>query len=204
MSSTSQVRVVFSDDCQKGVSQQINNELFGFYVYQSMASWCGRDDVALHGLREFCLKAAAEELDDARGLIDYMSRKGGVVNYMDIPSPFKTLGISEFSTPNDVMEQMLNLEKRNYHALLTLHGCASSTKDAEMEEFIQAHYLKPQVKQIKIIADLLTNLKRVGREGPGLFMWDRELNSVTAHYSSSFSGNSSFLRDILPNPYRQY
>ena len=201
MAFATQVRVVFTEDCEKGINQQINNELYGFYVYQSMASWCGRDDVALHGLRNFCLKSAAEELDDARGLIDYMSRKGGLVNYLDIPSPYKALGISGFQSAYEVMDQILNLEKRNYQSLLTLHKCANACKDAEMEEFIQTHYLKPQVKTIKEVADLLTNLKRVGNDGVGLFIWDRKLDEGTGQMGP-FLHKNSFVREVLPNPFK--
>jgi ferritin heavy chain len=174
MSSTSQVRVVFTEQSQDGLNRQINNELYGFYVYQAMASWCARDDVALLGLREYCLNSASEELSDARGLIDYMSKKGGLVKYFAISAPFAT-GLPTYNTPLELMNHMLELEKKNYQSLLVLHQCATSSQDFEMEDFLESNYLKPQVKSIKNIADLLTNLKRVGVEGAGVFLWDREI-----------------------------
>lgn len=191
----------FTNEVEAALNRQINGELQAFYTYQAMASWCGRDDVALHGLRDLCLTEANNELLDARGLIDYVTRKGGNVIYYDIVSPYTT-GNPPWNSPIQLMEYMLEMEKKNYSMLLAIHQAATATRDSEMEDFLQQHYLKPQTKDIKRIADIITNLKRCGIEGCGTFVWDRELQKSYPHssYLSPYYGRS--LEDVLPRPFK--
>ncbi|XP_008484887.2 soma ferritin-like, partial [Diaphorina citri] len=61
-------------------------------------------------------------------------------------------------------------------ALLELHNLASNHKDANFTDFLESEFLQEQVDSIKSLADLLTNVRRVG-EGLGIFVFDKELKS---------------------------
>ena len=52
MSSESQCRQNFHEECEAGVNRQINLELTASYVYDSLAFYCHRDDVALPNLHK--------------------------------------------------------------------------------------------------------------------------------------------------------
>ena len=57
-------------------------------------------------------------------------------------------------------------------ALLDLHKLAGTHDDAQMQDFLESHYLTEQVEAIKEISDHITNLKR---NGPGLgeYLYDK-------------------------------
>lgn len=196
----------FSNELEAALNRQINGELHAVYAYQAMASWCARDDVALHGLRALCLAQAAGELCDARGLIDYLTRKGGNVTFFDIASPSAT-GIAPCKGPLQLLDCMLELEKKNFLALLAIQQAAAAQREPELEHFIQQYYLKPQTREVKRIADIATNLKRCGIDGTGLFIWDRELQSSYGPAVASLPTRlpSYALRpheDVLPRPFK--
>jgi len=58
---TSQVRQNFSQECENGINEQINMELTASYIYQSLAFYFDRDDIALPGFSEFYKHNSEEE-----------------------------------------------------------------------------------------------------------------------------------------------
>lgn len=60
--------------------------------------------------------------------------------------------------------------------LLKVHKVAEENNDPQMTDFIEG-YLEEQVNGQKELADLITNLKRVGGDGVGLFLFDQQLQS---------------------------
>ncbi len=73
------------------------------------------------------------------------------------------------------------MEKDVNQSLLNLHKIAEQEEDPQLCDFIESDYLNEQIESIKEISDLLTNLERVGSEGLGLFIFDKELlNSLSA------------------------
>lgn len=61
--------------------------------------------------------------------------------------------------------------------MLALHQIGSVHNDANLCDFLETEYLQEQVDAIKSIGDLLTNIRRVGKEGLGIFIFDKELKS---------------------------
>ena len=51
----------------------------------------------------------------------------------------------------------------------------SPIQDPEFTNFIEEHFLPEQVEGQKMLADMITNLKRVGGDGVGLYLFDQEL-----------------------------
>lgn len=52
-------------------------------------------------------------------------------------------------------------------SLLNLHKVAEENNDPQLCDFIESEYLEEQVEAIKKIADLVTQLNRVGGDGLG-------------------------------------
>lgn len=49
-----------------------------------------------------------------------------------------------------------------------------------MCDFIEGEFLKEQVEAQKMISDMITNLRRVGGDGLGLYLFDKNLESSKA------------------------
>lgn len=74
---------------------------------------------------------------------------------------------------------MLQLEKDVNKSLLQVHRAASESEDAQMCDYLEGHFLTEQVESIKKLADLLTKLNRVGSEGLGLYLLDKEVGEMS-------------------------
>nr|AAN77903.1 ferritin [Branchiostoma belcheri] len=165
----SQVRQNFHEDSEAGINKQINLELYASQVYMSMASYFGRDDVALHNFQKFFNHASDEVREHARKLQRYQAMRGGRVILQTVQNPER----DEWGSGLDAMRAALALEKNINQALLDLHKVAGSRNDPQMQDFLEGEYLKEQVESIKEIADHVTNLKRVG-SGLGEYIFDHE------------------------------
>merc|ERR1711860_284404 len=157
-------------ESEAGINKQINMELYASYVYQSMAMYFDRDDVALPGFHKYFKHASDEEREHAEKFMKYQNKRGGRIVLQDIQKPDR----DEWGCALDAMQTALSLEKSVNQSLLDLHKTADSHGDAQMCDFIESEYLEEQVNAIKEISDRITNLKRVGG---GLDEWhfDKEL-----------------------------
>ncbi|ORX98470.1 ferritin-like protein [Basidiobolus meristosporus CBS 931.73] len=160
----------FATASEEGINNQINMEFTAMYTYTSMAAYFDRDNVALPGLAKFFRDSAEEEREHAQKLIDYQNQRGGRVNLQSIPNPS-----CEWQSAQNAVEAALQLEKDVNKSLLNLHNISAENGDPQFCDFIETHYLTEQVESIKKISDLVTQLKRVGGDGLGLYLWDREL-----------------------------
>ena len=55
-----------------------------------------------------------------------------------------------------------------------LHEVAEQAGDTQLCDFVESEFLEDQLDSIKSIADMVTQLERVG-EGHGLWDWDQKL-----------------------------
>merc|ERR1711860_109595 len=157
-------------ESEAGINKQINMELYASYVYQSMAMYFDRDDVALKGFSKFFKESSDEEREHAENLMKYQNKRGGRVVLQNITKPER----DEWGSGLEAMEAALALEKSVNQSLLDLHKVADGHGDAQMMDFIESEYLEEQVNAIKELSDRITNLKRVG-PGHGEWHYDKEL-----------------------------
>jgi ferritin heavy chain len=75
------------------------------------------------------------------------------------------------------MELTLQMEKDVNKSLLNVVKVAEEQSDPQMADYITAEFLSEQVDAIKMISDMVTQLGRVGGDGLGLYLWDKELTS---------------------------
>lgn len=142
------------------------------HTYLAAAAWFGRDSVALPGLEKYFRLAAEEERSHAQKLINYMNTRGGQVVLQEIPAPE-----TDWKSAKYALETALNLEKQVNTSLLVLHSLAGEQGDANLADYLESEFLNEQVESMKKLADMLTQLNRVGNDGLGLFLYDKELLS---------------------------
>ncbi|KAF9994620.1 fts3-like protein [Modicella reniformis] len=160
----------FSSACEESINHQISQELQASQVYLSLSAWAGHVNQALPGLEKFFRDSAEEEREHAQKLINYQNRRGGKVILQTLQAPE-----SDWSSARNAIESTLQLEKDVNKCLLNLHKVAEENSDPQLCDFIESEYLEEQVEAIKKIADLVTQLNRVGGDGLGLYLWDQEL-----------------------------
>lgn len=167
--SASRPRQNFHQESEAGINKQINMELYAGYVYQSMAFYFDRDDVALKGFSKFFKKSSEEERGHAEKLMKYQNMRGGRIVLQPIQKP----ECDEWGSCLEALEAALALEKSINQSLLDLHKIADTHGDAEMGDFVE-EFLEEQVESIKDLSDKISNIKRVGT-GIGEWQFDKEL-----------------------------
>lgn len=160
----------YHQDCEAAINKQINMELYASYVYQSMAYYFDREDVALPGFHKFFKKSSDEEREHAEKFMKYQNKRGGSIKLQDVKGPTK----DEWGTPMEALKTTLDLEKTVNQSLLDLHGVAGKHNDAHLSDFLEGEFLTEQVESIKEISGYITRLKLAGN-GLGEFLFDKEL-----------------------------
>merc|ERR1711953_1230192 len=155
MAAKSQCRQNFHEECEAGINKQINMELTASYIYQSLAYYCDRDDVAFPHLHKMFKKSGEEEREHAEKLMEYQNKRGGRIVLQDIKKP----EVSEYGTVTDMLSLTLQLEKDVNQSLIDLHKIAEKHEDGQFADFIEG--------------DLLTRAKRCGN-GLGEFLFEAE------------------------------
>jgi len=169
---TSLIKQNYHSECEAGLNKQINLELYASYVYQSMAWYFDRDDVALKGFHKFFKKAADEEREHAEKFMKYQNSRGGRIVLQKIDKPER----DEWGSGLDAMQMALSLERNVNQTLLDLHKSASQQNDSHLTDFLEGEFLDEQVESIKQISSYITQLKRVGA-GLGEYTFDKDLQS---------------------------
>lgn len=165
----SMVRVNYSEECEKGVNDQINLELSAMYTYLSMSAYYDRADVALPNFAKYFKKCAYEELEHAQKFVKYQNKRGGLLVLKAVPKP----EMDEWGRGVEGMKAALALERKVFRALNDLRAKCDVNNDYEMADFLEANFLHEQVEAIKELGGHVTNLKRVGDVGHGEYHFDR-------------------------------
>ena len=103
-------------------------------------------------------------------MIDYQNTRGASVKLDAIAEPEM-----EWKSARNAVEVALNMEKQINVQLLKLHKVAADAADPSLADFIENEFLEEQIRSIKEISDMLTQLNRVGNDGLGLYLFDQEL-----------------------------
>ncbi|CAF0988319.1 unnamed protein product [Brachionus calyciflorus] len=145
-------------NCDEILNRQIAKEFEASQIYLSLASYMSHDRVALEGFSKMFKHSWKEELEHAQKLIEYGITRGASIETPSVPKPddSKWLGMNACQ----IVEFVLNLEKKVNEHLLKVHQCGDVKSDPQMQDFIEGEYLKEQVEANKELSDLLSRLER--------------------------------------------
>ncbi len=154
---------------EKALNQQINKELYSAYLYQAMSAYASR--TGLPGVANWMDIQSKEEMDHARKFYNYINEQGAKITLMAIDQPE-----TDFETVNVMFSKTLEHEQfitKSIHDLVTL---ARDEHDYATEIFLQ-WYITEQVEEESNVNELIDKLNLIGKEGNGIFMFDKELAS---------------------------
>jgi ferritin heavy chain len=159
----------FSKVVEDAINEQINLEMSAFYHYLSAATFLNHEHIALNGLYKFFTKASKEEMAHAQQFIDYQIKRGGSVQFSVIkPGP-------NWKSPLQILQIALQMELKVNESLLYICKLAEDQGDHQLSSFIEI-FLEEQISAQKELSDMITNLKRVGNNGIGLYLFDQQLD----------------------------
>jgi len=169
----------WSSFCEKIVNDQINLEFWASYQYHLMWSYFDRSQVGLKKIAEFFKKSSDEEREHAHKLMEYQNMRGGKVVLEDI----KNISLDYLyveNAGNDVIssfKKALDMEQTVYAHLLQVHTVAEERNDPQFADFIESEYLGEQVEALNEISKHISQLKRIGEDGHGVWNFAQEFES---------------------------
>jgi ferritin len=158
---------MISDKMVKGITRQINREIYSGYFYLAMASYA--QDAGLAGVANWFNIQLQEELSHAKKLYDYLQQQNVRVMLESIESPPQ-----DFSSITDLFKQTLEHEKKVTAMINDLINMAIDQKDRATEIMLQ-WFVTEQVEEEANAQEILQKLKVFGEKGDALLMIDREL-----------------------------
>ncbi|KAG8281787.1 ferritin heavy chain, oocyte isoform-like [Homalodisca vitripennis] len=183
---TDLIRHNFHSECEEGLNEQINCELYASYAYFCMSNCMSRPDVALFGFANFFLNASREEQKHAQMLVDFVNKRGGTVQLCDVLKPEP----GEYHNPEVALEESILLEKHVLKNIEELHKKSVIHNDMFLQDFLEAHMIPEQYDGLQQLGEMLANVRRAG-SGVGVVLLDRDLlrYPVKSHGSSKDEKN---------------
>jgi len=137
-----------------------------------MAYYFDRQDIGLFGMANFYRWCAPDSYQCSRLLMDYLVVRGGEVQFQAIKKPEK----SEWGTPIQALEYLLDLKKVINQQVLKVHSVACEQNDAHLNDFVETSLLRPLVEFVRKVGVLIANIERAGPKlGEYQFNKDLEL-----------------------------
>lgn len=152
---------------EEAINEQIKNELYSAYLYLSMASYF--DSINLEGFSHWMKVQAKEEVSHAMKLYDFVFDRGGKVIFKEIPAP-----PSDFSSPLDVFEKVLQHEKKVTELIEKLYKLSLELNDTACQIMLQ-WFINEQVEDEKNALKIVERLKMIKESPQGILIIDREL-----------------------------
>jgi len=206
----SKIRQNFHEDNEKAINDQIHMLISASYMYESMAYYFDRDDVALKGFAKFFYHSSTWDMQEfAEKLMKYINKRGGRVVLQAIEKPNR----DDWGSPLECMQLALECEKKLNSSFLALHDVAEKNADSHMQHFLEDIFLDQQVAWIRKIGCYIAKLKRVGA-GIGEYIFDKELllkyydytttKAIIKHSTKYPSPGtpSPVLQTVLPNLFK--
>ena len=151
------------------LNQQINEEYYSSYIYQSMVAYF--EDLNLDGSAHWMKMQAEEEHLHALKIFNYVVERGGRIELFAIPKP-----PMEWDSPRAAFEAALEHEKLKTEKISKLADLAIEERDHATNNLLQ-WYVSEQVEEEATVDDILKKLDMMGDTGTGLFLMDRELKN---------------------------
>lgn len=173
----SRIKQFFDPEIETVLNKQIQTELCASYIYQAMYTFFSRSDISLLNIANFFKNAYEEERSHADMFINYIIKRGGTVNLLDVPKPTEYLD-RLYKSKNSLLDAFEMAFRAEMEVNLKIHdivSIANDKKDHQLIEFI-GPYLNEQIDSIYEIDSICTEIKRIGLDGHTIWLFDKEFN----------------------------
>ncbi len=168
----------WDSECETALNKQIDLEYYASHYYHLLYCFFHRDTIGLENIAKYFQKASVEEREHAEKLMDYQTKRGGVVEFGGIPKIQIELDdtICDGSYVKKAFELALNLEKKVNLSLLKLHKLASDHEDPPFADFLESEYLYEQVDANYELSKYISQLNLIGNNGHGIWSFARNFS----------------------------
>ena len=152
---------------EAAMNDQLQKELQSAYVYLAMSAYT--ESQSLPGISQWLRAQWEEELDHAMKFYNFIVDRDGRVELKALDAP-KT----DYGSALEVFEEALRNEQEVTAAINDLYQLVSQERDFASQALLD-WFVTEQVEEEASVQQIIDDLKRVGDQGEGIFLLDREL-----------------------------
>ncbi|MDQ3190754.1 MAG: ferritin [Bacteroidota bacterium] len=156
---------------EKKLNEQVELEGFSSQYYLAMASWA--ENNGLNGVSNFLYRQSDEERLHMLKLVKYINERGGKALITALQEPAR-----EFDSLPNVFEQVHSHEVMVSTEINKLVEACLQEKDYTTHNFLQ-WYVAEQIEEEALAKNILDKLKLIGNDKGGLYLFDRDLETLT-------------------------
>jgi ferritin len=161
---------MLSEKIQEALNRQVEVEASSSQFYLAMASWAETN--GLNGVAKFLYGHSDEERQHMLKLFKYINERGGRAIVPNLSKPSE-----DFESINFIFQSLYDHEVKVTSEINGVVELCLNEKDYTTHNFIQ-WYVAEQIEEEGLAADLLDKLKLIGGDKGGLYLFDRDLDSM--------------------------
>ena len=171
---------MLSKKVEEALNNQVAVEAESSQFYLAMASWA--ENQGFNGTASFMYRHSDEERQHMLKLVKFINERGGkaVVPALKKPS-------ANYKSVHQVFENLLNHEIDVTNQINELVHICLQEKDYTTHNFMQ-WYVSEQIEEEALARNVMDRLKLVGKDNSGLYMFDRDILSMTADSAQETAG----------------
>lgn len=167
---------MLNSNVEAAMNDQLQKELQSAYAYLAMSAWA--ESQSFPGTAQWLRAQWQEELDHAMRFYTFIVDRGSKVQFKSLEAPS-----AEFGSPLEVFETALAQERSVTESINNLYALVAEEKDFASQAWLD-WFATEQVEEEKMVGQIVDDLKRIGDDGNGLFVLDRELGGRTSAAAS--------------------
>jgi ferritin len=162
---------MLSKKIEAALNRQVEVEASSSQAYLAMASWA--ENTGLSGTAAFLYRHADEERMHMLKLIKFINERGGraVVPALELPN-------TGFNSITDIFQTLLDHETKVTEEINGVVDLCLQEKDYTTHNFMQ-WYVSEQIEEEALARNLIDKLNLIGNDKGGLYLFDRDLVSMT-------------------------
>lgn len=162
---------MLNDKVTNAMNDQLQRELQSAYVYLGMAAHCEAE--SLPGMAAWFRRQFDEEQMHALKIYEFIIDRGARVELKKLDA-----ASTKYSSPLNVFESALAHEQKVTAAINELYDLVAREKDFASQALLD-WFATEQVEEEKTVGQIVDDLKRIGGDGNGLFLLDKDLGTRT-------------------------
>ena len=165
---------------EEAINTQINEELFSSYLYLSMSAYFEAEN--LKGMAHWMRVQAQEELIHVFKFYRYLNDRGGQVILSQVKAP-----ATRWESAAIAFQAAYEHEQHITSCIHKLVDLALKEGDQSTANMLQ-WFINEQVEEEATASEVAAQLKRIGDNGMGLFMMDKELSTRVFNPAPALAG----------------
>ncbi len=157
---------------QEALNKQVEMEGTSSQYYLAWASWAENEGYS--GVAGFLYKHSDEERMHMLKLVKFVNERGGQAKIPAIPEP-----TTNFTDLKEVFTSLFEHETKVTNEINKMVHLCLSEQDYTTHNFLQ-WYVSEQLEEEALARMVLDKLKLIGNDKGGLYLFDRDIETLTA------------------------